>query len=144
MKLQINHKCSREFILYICNIIRAYILTNIDYEQVKGIETIINLDTSKLLFGTKFVSIKSLIISATQNLRIQKVNNSYYVIDINPNVVVPNTKLKLLDVCKLINYGNLLCKGYPIFTCAFNNIKNNYNAIYNSYLIGKRDVRLFI
>ena len=144
MKIHIKHKCSREFILYICNIISTYILSHMDYEQIRGIETLINLDTSKMLFGTKFISLKDLIISATQNLRIQKIDNLYYIIDINPNVFVPNTKIKLLDVCKLINYGNLTVKSYPIFTCAFNNIKNNYNAIYNSYLIGKRDVRLFI
>lgn len=45
-----------------------------------------------------------------------------------------NTKLPLNTLVKLMSYGCLTFKGYPLFTDTFHNITTNINEYYNKYI----------
>lgn len=46
-------------------------------------------------------------------------------IQINESILYPGTDYKLIDLCKLLNYGNLEFEGYPIFSTVFDFISDN-------------------
>lgn len=81
---------------------------------------------------THFISTNQLLISTIYNLRYTKSMDNY-TIDINPNVIIPNTSAKFIDIAKLINYGNLEVPAYPIFTDTFDYIADNFEFFFNEY-----------
>lgn len=56
-------------------------------------------------------------------------------IKIDEKVRLPNTNIKLIDLCKLINNGNLKLQAYPIFTEIFDEAKKNIEKYYIEYAL---------
>ncbi|MGM9544317.1 MAG: hypothetical protein ACI3T9_04975, partial [Romboutsia timonensis] len=53
-----------------------------------------------------YISTKQIIIGAIYNLRYKKSQDTY-TIEIDPNILIPNTTAKFIDIAKLVNYGNV-------------------------------------
>lgn len=73
------------------------------------------------------------LIAGIKNLRVLDCAN-HYIIEINPNEIAPKTRAKLIDICNLINYGNLEMPAYPIFEDTFNEVLINLPNLYEKYL----------
>ena len=61
---------------------------------------------------------------------------SDYVIEINNNLFMNNSVAKLVDICNLINFGNLNCYAYPVFTQMFDYIREDFYMLYRFYFGG--------
>lgn len=61
-------------------------------------------------------------------------HSTRYIIEINPNEIAPKTSAKLIDICSLINYGNLDMPPYSIFEDTFRYIASHLSDLYNEYL----------
>ena len=83
----------------------------------------------------KFVSAKLILILGIKSLIIGKTGNDYY-IQINPNVFIPKLPAKLIDICALINYGNLSISPYPIFDILFERLSKMISDLYIQYTLG--------
>ena len=62
--------------------------------------------------------------------------NNYYLIQMDPNQIIPGTSDKLYDVCEMINSGTLDVSPYPIFNKifkCFSNI-NTLQKMFDSFL----------
>ena len=73
------------------------------------------------------------LIAGIKNLRVLDCTD-HYIIEINPNEIAPKTRAKLIDICNLINYGNLEMPAYPIFEDTFNEVLINLPNLYEKYL----------
>ena len=67
------------------------------------------------------------------NLSYQK-NGDNYIIEINPNVLLPKTFFKIDDLCRSINYGNLEIPPCPIFKDAFNDVSKRLVILFKNYI----------
>ena len=76
---------------------------------------------------------EEILISGVKNLRVLNCNNTY-IVEINPNEIAPKTNAKLIDICSLINYGNLDQNPYPIFEEAFADVASRLTDLYQEYL----------
>lgn len=74
-----------------------------------------------------------ILLAGLKNLRVLNCHN-HYIIEINPNEIAPKTRAKLIDICNLINYGNLEMPGYPIFENTFNEVLIHLPDLYKQYL----------
>lgn len=84
----------------------------------------------------KHISAQEIILLGLQHLKVSE-SPTNILISINSNIFIPGyDRIKLLDACKLINYGNSEIKGYPIFTNTFTKIVNEIDDYYNEYLEG--------
>lgn len=55
---------------------------------------------------------------------------------IDSNVFVPGLdRVKVSEICKLINYGTLSQEGFPLFTQTFNEVENNFTYYISEYLV---------
>lgn len=80
------------------------------------------------------INAQSILISATQNLVIQTYKE-ITAIQINENIFFKDSKIKLIDLCKLLNYGTLDIPGTGIFSDTFDYIATNINQIYLNYIL---------
>jgi len=52
---------------------------------------------------------------------------------INPNVLYNNKSIRLIDLCKLLNYGTLEIPGCHIFTDTFDYVVSHLENLYSEY-----------
>ncbi len=83
------------------------------------------------------VSSRQVIIMSMTNL-IHKRYDTVTHIFVNPNICYPGTNIKLVDLCKIINFGNMSVEGYPIFTETFDHFHNNITKYVDRCIIGLR------
>lgn len=129
-----------KFISYVKDQLRTKFLEDVEYKKLKPFEIYINeVPRYKSLFKT-YITAAEIYSAALYN--IQTVTTTYsYILQINPMVTIPNTTVKVEEVCKLIDDGNLFLKAYPIFTKTFRYIQDNIEALYAKYELGEdRDV----
>ena len=81
----------------------------------------------------KFVSAKLILILGIKSLIIGKTGNDYY-IQINPDIFVPKLPAKLINICALINYGNLEVSPYNIFDQIMIKLADMLPQLYREYL----------
>lgn len=82
----------------------------------------------------RILSSKELIISSTYNL-IKRKFSKYYMIEIDPNIYIKDTNIKLVDIIKLINYGSLTLQPYPIYSNIMEEIAGDLDTLYEQFLI---------
>lgn len=82
------------------------------------------------------LDIVKIILIALNNLNINRTTR-FVTIKIDEKKVIPNTSLRIIDICKMINYGNFELQAYPLFTNIFNFVKRYIDGIYVMYLEGQ-------
>ena len=90
----------------------------------KFLQTTYNLDTP--------VNIDNILITGIKNLSVKGNKNSYE-ISINSNIISPGVPAKLIDVCALVNYGNLSLNPYPIFDIVMEKLGEQVPSLYDEY-----------
>lgn len=114
-----------DFLEYLCRVISQYILNSgIDFTRFLGV------------FEDRFkqFSVNSILILASQNLMISNYD-SYIIIQINPDVNLPQSYTRLIDACRLLNYGTIDIQGTYIFSDTFDYVAKNINQIYLMYIL---------
>lgn len=124
----------RRFIKWLEKYIKYQIIKNTDNKYLLELDKMI--EESQLLEefkvgDVKFNSKKAILLSINC-LQCVKIKDSYH-ISINNNINFPGYALPLENICKLINFGTLNIKGFPIYTNAFNNIVVNLPRYFTRY-----------
>ena len=103
--------------------------------------TILNIDKLdvydeyfKYIHNTDILA-KKVIILSMSNLSHDR-QETTTTIYINPDLKYPGTNINLIDLCKIINNGNLNIPSYPIFTQTFEHIQNNLPKYLDKFIIG--------
>ena len=112
-----------------------YLASEIDEDQLIRFDAFLNnnniinyVDKSNRLLSTK-----AILIGSSYNLIVVK-NKTNYTIELDPNVNIPNTYAKFIDMVKLINYGNLGLPAYPIYDNMMNYFADNIEDYFKIYL----------
>ena len=117
---------AEDFIIYLCQLIQQLLLSsNIDFE-------LFNQYFSKNY--TNEIIAQNILINAGQNLQVLDYAE-IIIIQINENILFRGTQRRLIDLCKLLNYGALDIQGTNIFSDTFDYVANNINQIYLNYIL---------
>ena len=111
------------FIQFIIDVIRSKLMINILKYQ--------NYDILFDQFDQDITS-KEVISQAASNI----ISYNYFgriVIMINNTVNYNKSTIKLIDLCRILNYGTLDKNGCHIFSKTFDYISNNLNELYDEY-----------
>lgn len=115
-----------DFIDYLCQLIQSLLLSSdIDFRLFN--QYFINN------FQTE-INANAILIQAGQNLQVLDYTE-IIIIQINENRLFNNSQIKLIDLCKLLNYGTLDIQGTNIFSDTFDYIAKNINQIYLNYIM---------
>jgi len=69
----------------------------------------------------RYISCKEIVYSSVKSITYETFTNMY-IIKIDDNALLPMTRVKIIDLVKLINYGNLWINGLPIYSKIFNGV----------------------
>lgn len=140
MELNIQSETNiKDFCEWLIPIIRDYVWDNLKPKKLEAFDYYIN-GSNILKFNydiKRIVKTKDLIAGTLYNLQV-KVYGNKYTIQINPNIPIPETSAKFIDIAKLVNYGNLNLQGYPIITKAMDYTAANINSLYSKFLKEKK------
>lgn len=115
-----------DFLRYLCQMIQQLLLSShIDFKLFNQY-FIDNFQTN--------ITAQNILINASQNLQVQYFKD-IIVIQINENIFFNDSQIKLIDLCKLLNYGTLDIQGTGIFSDTFDYIAKNINQIYLNYIL---------
>ena len=109
-------------------------LNSIDTKRLKVWDDFLNSgNIARKYFDKAYISTSEVLKASTYNL-IVKLQNNLYIIEIDPTVNIPNTSAKFINIISLINYGNLSCPAYSIYTKMMEYFANNLDYYYELYL----------
>lgn len=120
-----------DFCKWLITQIQSYMKSNLNIKRADIFDKYINENIP--MQPKRILITKDLILSASYNLIVNKVQNNY-IIEIDPNIFIPNTFAKFINIMQLINYGNLVLPPYPIWTETFNYFADNINKYLDIYL----------
>ena len=115
--------------------IQEYFIDSINVKKLELYNIYLN-GNKVILFdygGKRILSAKNILIGGIYNLIVKRTINKF-IIEINPNIFIPNTSAKFIDIVKLINFGNMSLQGYPVVTETMDYFANNINKYYNEFL----------
>ena len=139
MKLEISDPkdlLDRSFILWLKVKIRDKILVNINPKKLINWDKYLNENNVYKSIYKKKISARDIIVAGAMNLDFSK-SESKFMIYINHNTFTPGLdRVKLETICKLINFGDLQNKGYPIFTDTFDYFAESIQDYVDRYLHG--------
>ena len=118
MLIRLEGNYSPRFINFLIKIIKNGVITKLSLNKLKMWDKY--LDT----INKNHESAKEIILISLSEL-VYIIEDNYIIITINNNYVLSKLHLKLIDAIKLINFGNMEIKGYPIISDTFQYIEKN-------------------
>lgn len=128
MKLFVDKQYGLDFVLYLIDKLKEHILSNVDNKKLLFItlytEETYNVDVD----NNAMLLVQRCLDGITYNIFANK-----FTIEFDSNEILTGTDAKLIDICKLINYGVLGLGGCSIFTDSFDYFKRNIDLLYVKY-----------
>ena len=132
MELLIPNTYEDDFYSFIINYIEKVGIGRIDRKKLINWDLYFNSFSKLTNNFKKNISSYEIIISGIYNLIYIK-REREVVIKIDPVQKLPGTNAKINVLCNTINNGNLILKGYPVFTDLFTYISSNLDSIHLLY-----------
>ena len=129
-----TNKYDLNFFNWLIEKIKSYLLMFDDFSKYKQIEEYIN---SNILRSKKYryLSMHDIFFIAAASYECISYGSTA-IIQINPQIKIYNTNIKVIDICKILNYGSISVKGIDVFSQIANHIKLNLNNYYREYCRG--------
>lgn len=136
MTLMIDHKYDKEgFIQFLKKRMLGYIAMNLNTDKLKTFDEYFSSDAFKSVYGD--VIVHPVVIFKLSILNLKVVHYpKYATLMIDDKIMYPNTQIRLIDLCKLLNYGNLSVEAYPIISDTFRHFSTHLISYVNKYELG--------
>lgn len=112
--------------------IRDYGYNAIDGRKLTYIDNYINNTPKYKSIFRKTINSREVLIAYLNNLGVTKYWDRV-VIESNPNILIPNSTAKISNVVRLITYGTLNLKGYPIINKIFDYFSDKIEVLFDMY-----------
>lgn len=114
-------KYDYSFVHWLLNIIKYLLLRKLPQKSLVHFDSMLSVDVKKLFHD------------GIQALHIKELKDSY-IIEIHPSTRFKGTSVTVADLCKMVSYGSLDCKGYTLFGDVFNFVSVHLSEYYDIYL----------
>ena len=118
MLIRLEGNYSPRFINFLIKIIKNRVITKLSLNKLKAWDKYLDA------INKNHESAKEIILISLSKL-VYIIEDNYIIITINNNYVLSKLHLKLIDAIKLINFGNMEIKGYPIISDTFQYVEKN-------------------
>ena len=130
-----NKDINLHFIKFIKRKMLEHISLILNFKKLTPFDEYFKSEEFNKLSNNVRVSSKKVIVLGMTNLIHKRYETNTHIF-INPNILFPGTDIKLVDLCKIINYGNMSIEGYPIFTDTFEHFSKNINKYIDRSIAG--------
>ena len=127
------------FCNYIIQELKSLFEKSFNNQQVIKLEEYINSynNINQIIPKKAYYSVHDLYRLALESLKINKIDTNIYQIEIDKNIVIPNSYNDLYSIISLFEYGTLSVKKYGLLDTCMNMIANNLTDYYMKYLGAK-------
>ena len=130
-----NKDINLHFIKYLKRRMLGHISLILNTQKLVPFDEYFSSDEFMLMSGGVRVSSRKVIILGMTNLIHKRYETTTHIF-INPNIYFTGTNIKLVDLCKIINFGNMSVDGYPIFTETFDYFSKNIKKYIDKSITG--------
>ncbi len=130
-----NKDVTQHFIRFIKKRMLRHISLILDTKKLIAFDEFFSSDEFRIISNNINISSKRIIILGMTNLIHKRYETNTHIF-INPNIYYPGTNIKLVELCKFINYGSLSIESYPIFTETFDHFSKNIKKYKNMCITG--------
>lgn len=130
-----NKNITTNFVLFLKKKMLSHMASILDTKRLQPYNEYFSSDEFLKLTNNTVIDSRRVILLSMSNL-VHKRFETTTQIFINPNMTYPGTNFKLIDLCKIINYGTLSIDAYPIFTITFNHFHNNIGKYIDRCILG--------
>ena len=130
-----NKYINQGFISFIKKRILGYMSVILNINKLQRYDELFQSEEFLILSNKTSISSRKVVLMAMTNLIHKRYETNTHIF-INPNINYPGTNMKIVDLCKIINYGTLSIDAYPIFTETFNHIQQNIGKYIDIYTKG--------
>lgn len=134
MNIVLNYNTDKDFIFWIIKYVQSEIRIQSKSKAFLSLDNALNSVAEFQSIYKKKYSSREIVLTATYNL-VYNLYDNKCVIEINPNVYYAGTHVRLIDLCKLINFGTLNVRGSHIFTDVFDAINKHQKHFYDVYVL---------
>lgn len=135
MYLSISKEYAKDgFISFLIKRIVGTVSILLDIKKLTSFDNYFKSEEFLSDYGTNDISARKVILLALNNIR-SKITSDAVLIYIDDNIYYPNTDIKLITLCKVINYGTLSIPAYPIFTNVFNHFKKDIKKYRQKFIV---------
>lgn len=136
MKLEIfdpSETLGKGFGLWLIRIIYDQFRYELNRKKLKRWNTILQETYKVRLFNSQQIDAQTILINGMKTLVCYTAPGKI-TITFNKNVFVPGAdRLRVMTVCKFINYGNASVSGYPVITSVLTKIQDNIQRLVDEY-----------
>ena len=141
MNLIVNQS-SDENLYDFCVWLKSIIIENVNIKLSPSLldrynEYLNNQNNIKWVEQPYKINIKQIINYAINSMIISK-NESTYRLDFNETLLLPNSNTKIIDIVKLVEFGNLSLPATYIITESLNKIASSLGTFYQTYKLIRR------
>ena len=120
------------FFSFLKDKIREKFYDEVNVKKLLPFEIFINENPKYKSLFKKYISAYDICLTAFYNLKLIDYK-PIYLLKIDEVIKLPNTNIKLIELCKLIDNGNIGLKAYPIFTKVFKYVQEHVEEYYAEY-----------
>lgn len=119
------------FIRWLIDQVAVSILSHVNSPRINQLNKFVS--DSNLFKQDNSVDIRKAVIYAVRNFKVRKIKTGWEVF-IDPNILYPNTSIKVVTLCKLVDAGVIGIRGTNLFTNEFNFVTTNLKRYYEMYM----------
>jgi hypothetical protein len=133
MNIQLSNNLNKKFItVTVPKLIKQLTLSSFKQSHAHKLDEYIK---KELKLDT---TVRHCLYIAVSNVIITKNSDGTISVGVNPSINVPGYPIKLTSILKLINYGNLDVKGYPILNRVLKYIESNQVQLEKAFTLRRR------
>ena len=130
-----NKNITPNFILFLKKKMLSYLATILNVKKLVPYDEYFKSDDFLLQTNGVIIDSKRVIIMSMSNLTHKRFETTTQIF-VNPMMTYPGTNIKLVELCKIINYGTLSIDAYPIFSMTFNHFSRNLGMYIDRCIMG--------
>jgi hypothetical protein len=130
-----NKNITKSFIPYLKKRLLGHVALLLDTNKLKKYDEYFKSEGFDNNYQVTINS-KRVILLGLSNLQHKRYDTTTHIF-INPNTQYPGTTYKIVDLCKMINFGTLSIEGYSIFSNTFEHFQKNINKYIDMARMGR-------
>ena len=130
-----NKDTNLHFIEYLKTRMLRHLATLLNIKKLDTYDEYFNSPEFEEIANNVHISSRRVLLMGMTNLSHKRYKSTTHIF-INPNINYPGTYIKVIDLCKVINYGTMSIEAYPIISETFDHFANNIEKYKESCIRG--------
>lgn len=133
MKLYFKGFAADGFADFLSFMLHGWFINHVNPEKILIVQNYVDNNSKYKSIYVKRIDVYSILEYLVSHLVVEKSSKWMSIIKLDDQSTVYGLNIKLIDILKLVNFGNMELKPYPIFTKMFSVFQKDIDVLYLQY-----------